>query len=85
VKHGIAGLVDGGPIRLEAHCENGWLQVTVQNEFDPDAPAVRRNGLGLQNVRNRLRAVYENQARLDTVVTDSVFVVAVDLPCTAHG
>jgi two-component system sensor histidine kinase AlgZ len=85
VKHGIAGLVDGGTIRLEAHCENGWLQVTVQNEFDPDAPAVRRNGLGLQNVRNRLRAVYENKARLDTVVTDSVFVVAVDLPCTAHG
>ena len=39
VKHGIAGLVDGGTIRLEAHCENGWLQVTVQNEFDPDAPA----------------------------------------------
>jgi len=85
VKHGIAGLVDGGTIRLEAHCENGWLQVTVQNEFDPDAPAARRHGLGLQNVRNRLRAVYENQARLDTVVTGSVFVVAVDLPCTAHG
>jgi hypothetical protein len=85
VKHGIAGLVDGGTIRLEAHCENGWLQVTVQNEFDPDAPPAQRHGLGLQNVRNRLRAVYENQARLDTVVTGSVFVVAVDLPCTAHG
>jgi two-component system sensor histidine kinase AlgZ len=85
VKHGIAGLVEGGTIRLEAHCENGWLQVTVQNEFDPDAPAAQRHGLGLQNVRNRLRAVYENKARLDTVVTDSVFVVAVDLPCTAHG
>ncbi|HLK18025.1 MAG TPA: histidine kinase, partial [Bryobacteraceae bacterium] len=40
VKHGIAGLVDGGTIRLEAHCEHGWLQVTVQNEFDPEAPAV---------------------------------------------
>ncbi len=85
VKHGIAGLVDGGTIRLEAHCEHGWLQVTVQNEFDPEAPAVRRNGLGLQNVRNRLRAVYENQARLDTVVSDGLFVVAVDLPCSAHS
>jgi len=84
VKHGIAGLVDGGTIRLEAHCENGWLQVTIQNEFDPDAPAPQRHGLGLQNVRNRLRAVYENQARIDTVVTDSIFVVAVDLPCAEH-
>ena len=81
VKHGIAGLVEGGTIRLEAHCEEGWLQVTIQNEFDPDAPAAQRHGLGLQNVRNRLRAVYENQARIDTVVTGNVFVVAVDLPC----
>jgi two-component sensor histidine kinase len=81
VKHGIAGLVDGGTIRLEAHCEEGWLQVTIQNEFDPEAPAAQRHGLGLQNVRNRLRAVYENQARIDTVVTGNAFVVAVDLPC----
>src|ERR1039457_2320176 len=81
VKHGIAGLVEGGTIRLEAHCEEGWLQVTIQNEFDPEAPAAQRHGLGLQNVRNRLRAVYENQARIDTVVTGNVFVVAVDLPC----
>ena len=85
VKHGIAGLVDGGTIRLEAHCEKGWLQVTIQNEFDPEAPAAARHGLGLQNVRNRLRAVYENQARLDTVITGDLFVVAVDLPCSAHA
>src|SRR5580692_1427723 len=84
VKHGIAGLVNGGTIRLEAHCEKGWLQVTIQNEFDPEAPAASRHGLGLQTVRNRLRAVYENQARLDTVITRDLFVVAVDLPCTVH-
>jgi LytS/YehU family sensor histidine kinase len=53
----------------------------VQNEFDPEAPAAQRHGLGLQNVRNRLRAVYENQARIDTVVTGNVFEVAVALPC----
>jgi two-component system, LytTR family, sensor histidine kinase AlgZ len=81
VKHGIAGLVDGGTIRLEAHCEQGWLQVTVQNEFDSEAPAAQRHGLGLQNVRKRLRAVYENQARIDTAITGNVFTVAVDLPC----
>ena len=84
VKHGIAGLVDGGTVRLEAHCEKGWLQLTIQNEFDPDAPAARKHGLGLQNVRNRLRAVYENQARIDTMLTGGLFVVTVDMPCTEH-
>jgi two-component system sensor histidine kinase AlgZ len=81
VKHGIAGLVDGGTIRLEAHCRNGRLHVKIDNEFDPESPAARRTGLGLQNVRSRLRALYENQARIDTVATEQRFVVEVDLPC----
>jgi signal transduction histidine kinase len=85
VKHGIAGLVDGGTIRLEAHCGDGRLRVKIQNEFDPEAPAARRHGLGLQNIRNRLRVAYENQARLDTSSSDNRFVVEVELPCAAHG
>jgi LytS/YehU family sensor histidine kinase len=77
-------VVDGGTIRVQAHCHDGWLQVRLENEFDQEVPAARRGGLGLQNVRNRLRALYENQARLDTTVTQNVFVVEVDLPCTLH-
>jgi LytS/YehU family sensor histidine kinase len=84
VKHGIAGLVDGGVIRLEAQCRDGWLHVKVSNEFDPDAPAPRRHGLGLQNVRGRLRALYENKARIDTTVSNNEFLVQVDLPCAEH-
>lgn len=84
VKHGIAGLVDGGTIRLEARCRNGRLHVIIGNQFDPEAPAARRHGLGLQNVRNRLRALYEDEARIDTVNTGQRFVVEVDLPCAAH-
>jgi signal transduction histidine kinase len=92
VKHGIAGLVDGGTIRLEANCQDARLQVKIENEFDPEAPAARRHGLGLQNVRNRLRAVYGNQARIDTTVNTAgettsslnLFVVEVDLPSWAR-
>jgi two-component system sensor histidine kinase AlgZ len=84
VKHGIAGLVDGGTIRLEVYCRDGRLHVRIDNAFDPDAPTPKRHGLGLQNVRNRLRALYENQARVDTSASDQRFVVEVDLPCAAH-
>jgi two-component system sensor histidine kinase AlgZ len=84
VKHGIAGLVDGGTIRLRARCQDGRLHVTIENEFDPEAPAARKHGLGLQNVRNRLRALYENQALVDTEMADHRFAVEVDLPCAAH-
>jgi two-component sensor histidine kinase len=81
VKHGIAGLVDGGTIRLEARCRDGFLQLKIENEFDPDSPASSRHGLGLRNVRARLRAVYENTARVDTRASSDHFVVEMELPC----
>jgi two-component system, LytTR family, sensor histidine kinase AlgZ len=85
VKHGIAGLGDGGTIRLEARCRDGQLQLKIQNEFDPDAPAASRHGLGLRNVRDRLRALYENRARVDTTEAAGRFVVEMELPCDGHG
>jgi two-component system sensor histidine kinase AlgZ len=84
VKHGIAGLVDGGTIRLKARCGDGWLQVKIENEFDPDAPSAARHGLGLRNVRDRLRALYENRARVDTTAASDHFAVEVELPCNGH-
>jgi LytS/YehU family sensor histidine kinase len=80
VKHGIAGLVDGGTIRLEAHCSEGMLRVKICNQFDADSPAASRHGLGLRNVRDRLRALYENRARVDTTATGDHFIVEVELP-----
>jgi hypothetical protein len=84
VKHGIAGLVDGGIIRLEAHCGEGRLRLKIENQFDPESPAATRHGLGLRNVRDRLRALYENRARLDTTSANDHFTVELELPCPEH-
>jgi two-component system sensor histidine kinase AlgZ len=81
VKHGIAGLVEGGTIRLYAQCQDEYLRLRVENEFDADAPPARKNGLGLRNVSNRLKARYANKARLDTSVEENRFVVALTMPC----
>ncbi len=84
VKHGIAGLVDGGTIRIEAHCGAGILRLKISNEFDPESPASSRHGLGLRNVRERLRALYENRARVDTTASADRFVVELEIPCAEH-
>jgi hypothetical protein len=81
VKHGIAGLVEGGTIRLTAECDDEYLRVRVENEFDPDAPAAIKSGLGLTNVRGRLQTRYEHQARLDTSLNGNCFAAELTLPC----
>lgn len=84
IKHGVAGLVEGGDIRLEAHVRNGRLHLSVENEFDSDAPTPRRSGVGLANIRGRLRARYENRARLDTAINGNHFVAELSLPSEEH-
>jgi len=81
VKHGIAGLVDGGWILMGARCDDGLLHIVVENDFDPEARAASRNGVGLKNVRGRLQARYQNRGRLTTEVRDNRFCVALELPC----
>ena len=81
VKHGIAGLVDGGEIRLAADCRDGMLRIMVDNDFDPEAPANGRNGLGLVNVRGRLKTFYQNLARLETHAENGRFSATLEFPC----
>jgi two-component system sensor histidine kinase AlgZ len=85
IKHGIAGLVEGGTIRLAAGCRDGLLRLTIENEFDPEAPSATRNGLGLANVRGRLKSNYDDHARLDAVSNGTRFVVELTVPCPEHA
>lgn len=81
VKHGVATLVEGGEVRLCADCQNGLLHITVENDFDPEAAAAARNGLGLANVRDRLSTLYSKRARLTTASEGHRFFATLELPC----
>ncbi len=73
VKHGIATMVEGGLIRVEGHVVDGAMEVSVANDFDPDSPSPRRNGLGLRNVRSRLATRFGDKARLTAHVENNQF------------
>ena len=81
IKHGIATLVDGGVVRLESRVKSGRLEVSVENEFDPEAPAPRRSGLGLRNLRDRLRTRFGGTAEVVTMAENNVFRAEMRFPC----
>jgi len=85
VVHGIANLVEGGWIRLDARCENGDLAIVVENTYDPEAPARRKSGVGLANVRQRLAARYGNRATFGVQTEADHFRVSVTLPAEREG
>lgn len=80
VKHGIAGLPEGGEVRLTSDRQNGRLDIVVENSWDPDAPPRRSGGLGLRNVQQRLEARYGKDANLRVNTDGPFFQVMLSLP-----
>jgi signal transduction histidine kinase len=64
VTHGIAHLLEGGAVRVTAGRDGGWLRIVVDNPCDPDRPKRAGTGVGLANVRARLRALHGDEATL---------------------
>jgi two-component system, LytTR family, sensor kinase len=81
VKHGIAKLAQGGTIRIGASRSNGSLRLNIYND-GPSLPAdwETNSGIGIANLRTRLRSLYgdafglnmQNQAPRGVEVTVSV-------------
>ena len=80
VTHGVARLLEGGLIRLDLARRNGQLTIVIENPCDVDAVAVRPGGMGLDNVRSRLDAMYGREARIAAAAGAGLFRVELQLP-----
>ena len=66
IKHGIAKRVVGGTVRVSATGENGTLRLSVCND-GPTAPTEVESsaaGVGLSNLRTRLRILHGDESEL---------------------
>jgi LytS/YehU family sensor histidine kinase len=62
------------------------LSIVVENRCDPERPKRTGTGLGLANVRARLRALYGLDARLDATENGGIWRVELSLPAAdPHG
>jgi LytS/YehU family sensor histidine kinase len=80
VTHGIAQCLDGGTVRVEARNHGGRLRVVIDNPCDADGPRRKGTGIGLENVKRRLAALYGREAGLSTVAEGGMFHVEVEIP-----
>ncbi|HEX7879628.1 MAG TPA: histidine kinase, partial [Candidatus Eisenbacteria bacterium] len=65
VKHGVASRLDGGRIHLTARRESDRLYLSVTNPTDEEAAPVDGEGMGLDNVRRRLKATAAGRGTLE--------------------
>lgn len=75
IKHGIAEQVRGGLLEVEAHAEGESLLLTVRNTgiLNPDDAA---GGYGLQNIKDRLRILYQEKGDIQLIQEETNTVCA---------
>jgi sensor histidine kinase YesM len=69
LKHGIQGAVEGGRIDVSARRDGRDIELTVA-DTGPGfgaTPGTQGSGVGLANVRERLKALYGEQASLTLI------------------
>lgn len=81
VRHGIHSLTDGGYVDVMASCTGKMLTLAVENPFDAEAARRQGAGVGLVNVKQRVRALYGRQADLKTSASEGVYRAELRLPC----
>lgn len=80
VHHGVAHLLEGGEVRVQARRREGFLELVVENPCDPDRPPSRGTGVGLVNVRSRVETLCGHRASVDVDAREANFRVSILLP-----
>ncbi len=80
IKHGVYESTEQVKIEMKCRYSKGFLEIVIENDFDPDAHPRKGTGLGLKNIRERLRLLYKTDKLLTTSVSGTKYFVFLTLP-----
>jgi len=80
VKHGVYESTESVSIKTQAKIIDGYIEITISNDFD-ESPSLRRGtGTGLLNVSRRLELFYGKKASIKTLKENGIYTVTIYLP-----
>jgi two-component system, LytTR family, sensor kinase len=80
VKHGVYESTEPITLTARTYCENNFLIILLSNNFDVETPSKKGSGIGLKNIKERLRLTYQMDGLLMTNRTDNSFEVKLIIP-----
>lgn len=80
IKHGVYESTEPILIETKAFMDDGVLIVTIRNNFQQGAPMGKGAGIGLRNIADRLKLIYQNETLLHIKNENQVFEVTLIIP-----
>ncbi len=80
IKHGVAQTPDETEIVARFTKHSAGLEIEVSNTYPTDPFAVAGTGVGLDNIKRRLKLIYGSESLISTHRTESHFIVTIYIP-----
>ncbi len=84
IKYGVYENIDESIVELNCWCSNDFLRLSIKNNFDLELIVNKGEGIGLQNIRRRLKLIYNSDNLLKMNSEDGVFEVIFTFPQTVE-
>jgi two-component system LytT family sensor kinase len=82
IKYGVYENIEESTIELSCWCNKDMLRLSVSNNYDSDLIINKGEGIGLQNIRHRLRIIYNSDNLLMVNSRNGIFEVVFSFPQT---
>lgn len=80
IKHGVYESTEKIEIIFSCKKEKDYLKITLQNNFDPEGVSRKGEGIGLQNIKNRLKLIYNQDNLITSDKLENLFTVNIYIP-----
>lgn len=80
IKHGLYGTTEQVKISLKANRVNNYLELILENPFDPNHSSPKGTGFGLSSVERRLFLLFGRKDLLQTGAEGALFRVSIKIP-----
>jgi two-component system LytT family sensor kinase len=80
IKHGVYESLGKVTIKLYCGMEKEYFKITVENNFDPEAVPRKGEGIGIKNIKNRLKLIYNQDNLLTIQKNENIFKVNILIP-----
>jgi two-component system sensor histidine kinase AlgZ len=80
VRHGVEPAAGGGTVRVRTKARRGRVEILVANSVAPDAAPQPGHGIGLRNVRERLRLLHDVNSEFRAAREGEVYRVLITVP-----
>lgn len=80
IKHGVYESLDKVFIRMKCKTDEEYLRIIIENNFDPEAVPRKGEGIGLTNIKSRLKLIYNQENLLTFSKENNIFRVSIFIP-----